>query len=131
MQKQVISPTRAPPQTTPPTHVLSPMPSLQSAQIPLPEVEEPEEPTEDTSGFEGHTGEWVVRIVPPAPPPFPVVPLRVSQDEYQAFLNWQNYLNKARGEEAIRRNEMDASSGAENPGCASPETGSSQDHKGG
>ena len=68
--KQVISPIRVPPQTPPPTHVPSPVLSLQSAQIPAPEVKEPEEPAENTTGFDGRTGEWVAGIVPP-PRPLP------------------------------------------------------------
>ena len=41
------------------------------------------------------------------PTPFPVVPLKMTQDDYQAFLSWQSFMHQARGEEDIRRNETD------------------------
>ena len=70
--KPSISPIRAPVQSpiVPPSPVLS----LQSGQIPPPDVEDEEEPAETVAAVYDRTGEWVAGMMPPPAPPFPVDP---------------------------------------------------------
>ena len=66
VEKGPISPIRAPSQSS--ARDPSPVPSLQSAQIPPQVVDSPEEAAEVPVGVYSRTGEWVAGVVPPPPP---------------------------------------------------------------
>ena len=98
--KLVISPIRAPLQM-PARSIVSPVPSLQSAQLPLDDAEEvgPADPADE------RTGKWVACTVPP-PPPF----LTVTENDVQNVLDFMNqqWARQAGAEESLKRTETDA-----------------------